>query len=82
MFLLTRPSASAIRRFLDQSRELPFSYGPPGILDRPGAAGRLDEQVVTIGRGRAEFERAREALRQWKHFELGWVEPFPDRPVL
>jgi uncharacterized protein (UPF0548 family) len=82
MFLLHRPSASAIRRFLDASRELPLSYDPPGLLDRPIAAGHLDEQLVTIGRGRRDFERARQALTEWRHFDIGWVQAFPDRPSL
>ena len=82
MFLLHRPSASAIRRFLDASRKLPLSYDPPGLLDRPIAAGHLDEQLVTIGRGRRDFERARQALTEWRHFDIGWVQAFPDRPSL
>lgn len=82
MFLLQRPSAAAIRRFLDASRDLPLSYAPPGLLDRPITAGHLDEQLVTIGHGHRDFERAREALTNWKHFDIGWVEAFPDQPVL
>jgi uncharacterized protein (UPF0548 family) len=30
-----------------------------------------------IGRGRADFDRARAALAAWTHFDLGWVELFP-----
>jgi uncharacterized protein (UPF0548 family) len=37
----------------------------------------FDEALVAIGRGRADFERARAALLSWKHFDLGWVETFP-----
>ena len=76
MFLMRRPSAAVIDRFLDRSRQLPLSYGPTGIVRDPSDAGRFDEQVVTIGHGEADFERARIALSTWKHFDVGWVEAF------
>jgi uncharacterized protein (UPF0548 family) len=41
--------------------------------------GRFDEHVATIGHGDAAFVRAREALAHWKHFDVGWVEAFPER---
>lgn len=77
MFLVTRPSTRIVERFLLESRDLPLSYAPVGIvrekpLDRP-----FDEEVVAIGRGEDDLERARAALRAWKPFDIGWVETFP-----
>jgi uncharacterized protein (UPF0548 family) len=80
MFLTRRPSPATIERFLDRCRDLPLSYGPVGILATQSAAGRLDEQIVAIGHGPADFERARAALIAWKHFDIGWVEVFPNNP--
>ena len=77
MFLARRPSTGDIDRFLDDSRERPLSYGPIGLVRERPRDGRFDEQVVAIGRGEADFDRARAALMAWKHFELGWVELFP-----
>jgi uncharacterized protein (UPF0548 family) len=77
MFLLRRPSSVEIERFVDRSHDLRLSYGPIGIVREPLDHGRLDEQVVPIGHGKADFERARIALAAWKHFDLGWVEIFP-----
>ncbi len=77
MFLVRRPSRAEIERFLDSSHALPLSYGPIGIVQHGPVAGRLDEQVVTIGRGEEDFERARAALAGWRHFDIGWVEAFP-----
>jgi uncharacterized protein (UPF0548 family) len=77
VFLMRRPSAAEIERFNDQSEKLPLSYGPAGIIWRSADDGRLDEQVVTIGRGRDDFFRAREALINWKHLDIGWVHAFP-----
>ena len=77
MFFLLRPSRHTIERFIDTSRELPLSYGPVGLV-RDETAGRdLDEAVVAIGRGTADFERARAALAAWKQFGMNWVELFP-----
>jgi uncharacterized protein (UPF0548 family) len=77
MFFATRPSSQAIERFIGNSEELPFSYSPIGILKTDTGRHDLDEQVVAIGRGQADFERARNALRVWKQFDIGWVELFP-----
>jgi uncharacterized protein (UPF0548 family) len=77
VFLIRRPSSAEIDRFLDQSRQLPLSYGPTGIVRHASDARRFDEQVVTIGNGAAAFERARLALTSWKQFNIGWVQVFP-----
>jgi uncharacterized protein (UPF0548 family) len=77
MFMAARPSASIIDRFLRESQELPLSYRPIGILNHMAGRHRLDEQVVTIGRGATDFARARDALAAWKQFDTGWVAIFP-----
>jgi uncharacterized protein (UPF0548 family) len=74
MFLATRPSRRAIDQFLDESRRLPLSYGPTGLTQGTPAGYALDEMVVTIGRGAADFERAKAALASWRHFDIGWVQ--------
>ena len=79
MFLIRRPSRQTIDRFLDESRELPLSYGPVGIVKSESAGYDLDELTVAIGHGSSDFARARDALLAWKHFDLGWVELFPPR---
>ena len=82
MFLTRRPTAATIDRFLDRCRDLPLSYAPVGVLGKRPGAGRFDEQVARIGHGPADFERARRALSAWKHFDIGWVEIFPDTPSI
>jgi uncharacterized protein (UPF0548 family) len=85
MMFLRRPSPSAIDRFLRESRDLPLSYSPVGIVNgtnpvepaRGRGRRRLDEQVVTIGRGQRDLERAYAALVAWTPFDIGWVEVFP-----
>jgi uncharacterized protein (UPF0548 family) len=77
VFLLRRPSRREIERFLERSHGLPLSYGPAGIVRHWPTVDRLDEQVVTIGHGEGDYERARVALAGWTHFDIGWVEAFP-----
>jgi uncharacterized protein (UPF0548 family) len=78
MFLARRPSDSKVTRFLADSGGRPLSYGPVGIAasQRP-LRGEVDELRAEIGRGLRDYERARDALRAWKQFQLGWVELFP-----
>jgi uncharacterized protein (UPF0548 family) len=77
MFLARRPTPHEIDRFLHDSQNLPLSYGPIGIVTSNMVHRRLDEATVAVGRGVADFERARAALVAWKQFDIGWVETFP-----
>jgi uncharacterized protein (UPF0548 family) len=77
MFLLRRPAAADAKRILDNCAHLPLSYAPVGISLQTPARYDVDEVVVTIGRGEADFARAGEGLAAWKHFGFDWVEVFP-----
>lgn len=77
MFLARRPSLATIGRFLGESETLPLSYGPIGIVRDQNRCRNLDEATVAIGRGEADFARARAALMAWQQFDIGWVETFP-----
>jgi uncharacterized protein (UPF0548 family) len=83
MFLARRPSAETIQQFLRDSRDLPLSYGPAGILNLESTSRNIDELTIAIGRGPADFARARAALIAWKQFDIGWVETYPpNAPVV
>jgi uncharacterized protein (UPF0548 family) len=79
MFSLLRPPPSSILRKLEMAKKLPISYGnalntqagPEKLLVPDGY--RRDHTRTQIGQGRQEFDAARAALRQWRHFDLGWV---------
>jgi len=77
MFLTARPSPHAIEQFLGNSQKLPLSYSPVGIVNSESVRHHIDEEIVTIGHGGLDFERARRALAAWKQFDIGWVELFP-----
>jgi uncharacterized protein (UPF0548 family) len=77
MFLTHRPSQIDLEEFLEASRRLPLSYDPIGIAKESPAGFSVDEASAVVGKGKLVFERARIALTEWKHFDLGWVELFP-----
>jgi uncharacterized protein (UPF0548 family) len=77
MFLTHRPSQIDLEEFLEASRRLPLSYDPIGIAKESPAGFSVDEESAVVGKGKLVFERARIALTEWKHFDLGWVELFP-----
>ena len=82
MFLARRPSAAAISEFIAHSRQLPLSYEPIGIATQPQSRLTIDELTLTIGRGESAFRRAKLGLRQWKQFDVGWIEIVPnDAPI-
>ena len=77
MFLIRRPSQNEITEFLDQSRDLSLSYDPIGIARETPRGFNADLASAVIGHGREDFERAKSALAQWRHYEMGWVELLP-----
>jgi uncharacterized protein (UPF0548 family) len=82
MFLVQRPPAPVIERFLSDCAGLPLSYDPIGLA-RTGREGfALDEHVAILGAGEAAFASATKALGDWRHFDLGWVEIFPARAAI
>lgn len=79
MFVLRRPSRERIQDFLQASDQLPLSYTPIGLVERGAPGFVVDHHSVVIGHGRAAFDRARAALLAWRHFELGWLDLWPQR---
>ena len=72
-----RPETSEVRSWLTHAEALPLPPSPPRT------AAVEDHNRVVLGRGAATFERARDALRRWEMFHLGWVEIVPPAaPIL
>lgn len=79
MFLRHRPTSLEVEAFIAASRRLPLSYEPVGLAAGDSAGFSVDTQEVIVGYGQPAFARAKTALIEWKHFELGWIEVFPPR---
>lgn len=73
-----RPGAAEIDRFIGQQRELRLSYEHPagGVLAPPPGF-VVDQRRVELGRGADALDAARDAVRRWRMFDLGWIEIHP-----
>lgn len=79
MFLFREPSREDIERFLFSQRDLPFSYKEVGASRRETSPKGyvVDRYRTKLGEGSEAYARAKEALREWRQFELGWLRLFP-----
>ena len=74
MFTLREPSDREIRNFISSQSNLPSSYSEVGATqDNVPAGYTVDHNRTQLGRGAEIYERAINALKQWRQFELGWV---------
>jgi uncharacterized protein (UPF0548 family) len=83
MFLFTRPAEERIRQFLKDCEDDSFSYpevGESRVTPPPGY--NIDHNRMMVGHGPDDFERAKNAVRQWKMFEVPGLELcYPDTPI-
>ena len=82
-FLLTKPPREVIQAFLEGQGDQPFSYAAQGATRGQAPNGYTsDRNGIELGRGAAVFARAVEAVRQWKMFDIGWLELcWPDTSI-
>ena len=80
MFLLEKPPGVKIERFVASQAKLAFSYGEVGATrdDRTPKGYVADRYRVKLGEGKEAYERAKDALRAWRQFGLGWVSAHPN----
>ena len=83
MFSLSKPSRDSILAFISIQQNQPFSYREVGA-SRDGAPNgfTIDHNRVRLGQGVNVFERAKNAVRQWKMFQMPWIDLcWPDVPI-
>lgn len=77
MFFFKKPGPERIREFLSAQKDERFSYEPVGKTRTESPSGYvLDHNRIQLGEGRAVFERAKNAIQQWKMFDIAWLELF------
>lgn len=83
MFLLSRPSDDDIAAFVQRSTEDRLSYDDVGAsLSSPPEGYIIDHNRMFLGHGPETFELGKQAMREWKMFDLGWVElHHPGTPI-
>lgn len=84
MFCLTKPSPEAIHEFLAAQKRLQFSYDHVGASRKQAPGGYVvDHNRIQLGEGPIAFDRAKNAIRQWKMFDISWLQLFsPDTPIV
>ena len=83
MFSLTIPTEEHIQGFLSKQPNSGFSYPEIGASASAVPTGyNVDHNRIQLGRGEVNWQRAREAIRAWKMFNLPWLRLYwPSAPV-
>jgi uncharacterized protein (UPF0548 family) len=83
MFFLSKPGQDVIRSFISAQKYQPFSYTEVGSSRGKAPSGYTsDHNRVRIGTGRSDFERAIAAVKQWKMFDMPWIDlSWPHTPI-
>ncbi len=75
MFSFRKPSTESVLRFLSDHKNRDFTYSAVGATSSTPPAGFVvDHTRIKLGNGEQVFEAAKNAIRRWEHFRLGWVE--------
>ena len=75
---LRKPDTSQIQRFLNTQSAFDFTYEDVGATARrPPEGFVLDHTRVKLGTGKDLFRIAEQSLREWRQFQLGWLEVSP-----
>lgn len=78
MFTIREPSEQDVAEFISGQRNLEFTYSEVGATRATPPAGyTIDHNRIKLGHGEATYRRAVEALKNWRHFDLGWVTVVP-----
>lgn len=76
MFLFSRPGQEFISNFIEQSSSSNLSYSETGLtkMDHPPKTYIVDDNRRELGNGFEVFDKAKQGIKQWKMFDLSWVE--------
>ena len=83
MLCLSKPSRDSILAFISTQRMEQFSYKEVGYSRHGAPEGyTIDHNRVSLGQGADDYERARNAVREWKMFQMPWIALcWPDVPI-
>jgi uncharacterized protein (UPF0548 family) len=83
MFSLSRPLRNTIHAFISAQQSQKLSYAEIGSSQQGAPRGyTVDHNRIKLGEGVETFERAKRAIRQWKMFDMTWVDLcWPETPI-
>jgi uncharacterized protein (UPF0548 family) len=74
MFCWSRPDRASVIAFIAAQRNQNFSYPEVGCSrQQPPNGYTADHNRIQLGVGVDTFEKAKSALRQWKMFDMPWI---------
>jgi uncharacterized protein (UPF0548 family) len=84
MIFLAKPDRECILAFISAQKYRDFSYAPVGrSRDRSPSGYTVDHSRIELGHGADVFERAKNAIKNWKMFDMAWVQLcWPDEPIV
>jgi uncharacterized protein (UPF0548 family) len=78
MFLLSRPNNVTIDEFLRQQCNGDLTYSGVGLTESQPPNGYIvDHNRLLLGHGESIWEGAKQAIREWRMFDLAWINLFP-----
>ena len=82
-FNLRKPEPDSLGPWMAEQAKLNFTYDAVGATAAAPPAGYVvDRTRIELGLGEMVFQAAREALRRWEQFRLGWVDVWsPKTPI-
>ena len=83
MFSISKPGHDTISAFIATQEKQRYSYAGVGASREQAPTGyTVDHNRIQLGQGADIFERAKNAIRQWKMFEMPWVHLcWPNTPI-
>lgn len=76
MYLIKQPDAPQIKEFIEVQSRLEFTYPMMGATrkEEHSSGYILDHNRIYLGQGAEIFNTAKQALCEWRHFQLDWVQ--------
>lgn len=91
MFLFSKPNRPTIEAFIDSARKSNFTYPYIGKTkngfkrspkQKDTMSFKVDLNTHVIGHGEGDFELAKQGIREWRMFDMPWVQIcWPDTPI-
>ena len=83
MLSISKPSRISIEAFIAAQQNQKFSYAETGRSREGAPRGyTVDNNRIQLGVGADGYEKAKRAARQWKMFDMPWINLcWPDTPI-
>lgn len=83
MLRISKPSRTSIDAFIAAQQNQKFSYAEIGRSREGAPRGyTVDHNRIQLGVGAGAYEKAKRGIRQWKMFDLPWINLcWPDTPI-